>query len=871
MAYLLDPVITGNYAPTVRPPAAVATTAPLLLATGFVAGAVIDGYTLTVGDRILIKNQTNAVENGTYFVQASGAPLRTQDMPIGMINTSVNVFVRHGTVNANTGWICTNTPAIIGTNSLVWTQFDAIATLSAVRGGTGTNALGGTNTLLYTTSTNNISSIPTTANGILVTGPSGIPAITTTLPSGLSLVDAILTDPRIPDSDASNFYTLQPSNLTNDINLLLPVASTDQTFTFNSLQQTLTNKNLVANNTNFIDGSDPTKIFKVDLSTMSTATTITVSPPAQSGTIATTQYVQEIVNGLIWKAACMAKTSALLSVTPAGSQTTKTLTNNTNGPISAATAFDNVVLSLNSRVLIDNVAFGGPNLSCGIYVVSNAGSAGTPWVLTRSADANISANVVTGMTTFIEDGVQFNNTSWTLITPGPIVLDTTALSFTQNGGLAALIAGNGLTKNGNTLNVGGSATIFAAPDTLFVNSSAVANQVLLSAGTVGNSAQYGAVPLSSAAAVSGTLPVGNGGSGVTSFTTNGVLYGGSTIQATAAANSSVLVTSAGGVPSLSTTLPSGLTLGNSFRVNDNNASQQYIIVGGTLTAGAAANSTIVLPADAGTAYTDTFTLNNLAQLLQNKTLINPRLQTNILDTNSAILLGTSLVASAVNYFAIANAVAASGPVLSANGTAINIDINIAPKGTGVVNFRGTATAPAQLRLFEQTNNGTMYVSLASPAFLVNNVTLTLPDTVGSSGQALITDGSGVLSFNTIDTQKSYDYCLYSGQAIISTTEFVNLAYFSWPKSVYSGYRNGLIIATHFPQDKTTGDLITQIVDAADVSIIYAILIQNASGVGVERWDKYPEADATLILQCARALDSTGPDPLVCGVQITFTN
>ena len=66
-----------------------------------------------------------------------------------------------------------------------------------------------------------------------------------------------------------------------------------------------------------------------------------------------------------------------------------------------------------------------------------------------------------------------------------------------------------------------------------------------------------------ALAYSGTaLPVVNGGTGLTSTTANQLLYSSatSTVAGLATANSSVLVTSSGGVPSLSTTLPSALTI-----------------------------------------------------------------------------------------------------------------------------------------------------------------------------------------------------------------------------------------------------------------------------------------------------------------------
>lgn len=83
------------------------------------------------------------------------------------------------------------------------------------------------------------------------------------------------------------------------------------------------------------------------------------------------------------------------------------------------------------------------------------------------------------------------------------------------GGL--IVAGDGLSFTGDILNVGGSTTILALADTLAVNSNAVAGQPLLSSGTVGTTAAYGPLSLSTATSVTGVLPVVNGGTNTTSF------------------------------------------------------------------------------------------------------------------------------------------------------------------------------------------------------------------------------------------------------------------------------------------------------------------------------------------------------------------
>ena len=63
----------------VKQSARVATTAPINLASDLEAGDTIDGVTLVAGDRVLVKNQGTASENGIYVAVASGAASRSSD------------------------------------------------------------------------------------------------------------------------------------------------------------------------------------------------------------------------------------------------------------------------------------------------------------------------------------------------------------------------------------------------------------------------------------------------------------------------------------------------------------------------------------------------------------------------------------------------------------------------------------------------------------------------------------------------------------------------------------------------------------------------------------------------------------------------
>jgi len=100
------------------------------------------------------------------------------------------------------------------------------------------------------------------------------------------------------------------------------------------------------------------------------------------------------------------------------------------------------------------------------------------------------------------------------------------------------------------------------------------------------------------------------------------------------------------------------------------------------------------------------------QTLTNKTLTAPKIGTSILDTSGNELLLLTATGSAVNELTLANASTGNGPILSATGET-NVDINLNPKGTGVlksataaVKIAGTETmwVPASA-MYAATTNG----------------------------------------------------------------------------------------------------------------------------------------------------------------------
>jgi hypothetical protein len=94
----------GERVVTEKFPVVAASTADADFATAFAAGATLDGVFLATGDRVLIKNQADASENGIYKVNASGEPTRAND---GRDLAMGEVRVTGGTVNQHTKWRCT--------------------------------------------------------------------------------------------------------------------------------------------------------------------------------------------------------------------------------------------------------------------------------------------------------------------------------------------------------------------------------------------------------------------------------------------------------------------------------------------------------------------------------------------------------------------------------------------------------------------------------------------------------------------------------------------------------------------------------------------------------------------------------------------
>ena len=97
-------------------------------------GAAIDGITLSSGDRVLLKNQSTASQNGIYvFNGAASALTRATDADADAeVTAGMFVFVEEGTVNADQGFVLTTDGTItVGSTSLSFTQFSGAGQIVA--------------------------------------------------------------------------------------------------------------------------------------------------------------------------------------------------------------------------------------------------------------------------------------------------------------------------------------------------------------------------------------------------------------------------------------------------------------------------------------------------------------------------------------------------------------------------------------------------------------------------------------------------------------------------------------------------------------------------------------------------------------------
>ena len=214
---------------------------------------------------------------------------------------------------------------------------------------------------------------------------------------------------------------------------------------------------------------------------------LSVATPSADAHAATKAYVDAARSGLDVKQSVRVATTAAI---------------NLSTDLEAGDVVDGVTLVAGDRVLVKDQGTASEN---GIYVAvaSAAGAA------SRATDADTSAEVTTGMFTFVSEGTVNADNGFVLTTNDTITLGTTGLTFVQFSGAGQITAGAGLTKNGNTIDAVGTASrIDVTANAIDISSTYAGQNTITTLGTISTGVWTGTA-----------IAVANGGSGATTAAT----------------------------------------------------------------------------------------------------------------------------------------------------------------------------------------------------------------------------------------------------------------------------------------------------------------------------------------------------------------
>lgn len=172
---------------------------------GTQAALVIDGVTVSMSDRVLIKNESNQAYNGIYDVTNTGSVSTNwvltrstdYDMAPGQIKPGNIVPVTSGSTNANSLWLQTATVTTIGTDPIVFVPFglEPVVPLPISEGGTSTTTFSVTDGTVYYDGTKLASTATGTTGQVLTSNGPGVAPTYQNAPSGGGLIQTVYNTP----------------------------------------------------------------------------------------------------------------------------------------------------------------------------------------------------------------------------------------------------------------------------------------------------------------------------------------------------------------------------------------------------------------------------------------------------------------------------------------------------------------------------------------------------------------------------------------------------------------------------------------------------------------------------------------------------
>jgi len=363
-----------------------------------------------------------------------------------------------------------------------------------------------------------------------------------------------------------NYVNVSPGALTASKAMVVDGTSTIDTVKTNALHLSGVQVTSSAAELNLLDGITA---IDTDLSTVAGTHTTLVSA------LAAKTYIDNTRSGLEVKDSVVAATTANLTA-GYNNGTVGVGATLTNSGSQAAIAIDGISLTGNDRVLVKDQTTAAHN---GVYKVTVVGNGSTNWVLTRTTDADTAAEFNSGVFFFVEKGTENADNGFVMSQDTTIAWGTTAITFSQFSGAGQITAGSGLAKTGDTLTVNTGTGITVTSDNIVIDTAWVGQAAITTVGTIGTgtwnataiSATKGGTGLNTSSATgvgivtSGTwttpaqLTVGFGGTGASTFTSNGILYGNGTgaISVTAAGTDGYFLKSNSGTPAWTNVIDGG--------------------------------------------------------------------------------------------------------------------------------------------------------------------------------------------------------------------------------------------------------------------------------------------------------------------------
>jgi len=720
---------------------------------------IIDGYTFTAADvinatRVLVKDQSSGLQNGIYTVtnEGSGAAnwqlTRATDFDTvgtgpNRVQTGASTFVVGGAANGATGWVMNTTGTItIGSTALVWAQSSSSSSVtvtsplvkvgSVISLGTVPVNLGGTNLtsytqyeLLYAPTSGSIGQISSgTAGYPLLSGGAGAaPAfnqlslsgsgVTGTLPvtSGGSGTATAFTAGSVVFAGASGVYSQENAEFfwdnTNDF-LGLGTAVPDTRLTITAPTQTaVTAGTLPAGTDLHIVGAD-SAVTRITQDAFGTGNYPAYTGRAARGTAA---------------APTASQAGDILSQYSGRGHGTTAYSSTSVGRIDIEAAENFTDTAQGSYISLHTTATGtaSPNERF------RAGPAGQ-WGI-GGANYGTSGQVFTS-------GGASAAPSWTTLSATSL----TGVLPVANGG-----------TNISSYTVGD--LLYADGTTSLAKLADVATGNALISGGIGVAPSYGKIGLSTH--VSGTLPIGNGGTGVTGTPTNGqLLIGNGTGYSlgTLTASTGISVTDGSGSITIANTGVTSLTAGTNITVS---ASTGGVTIGTTATptwtsetvplisGGTAASSTLTLQSTSGAGTSDAIIFRTASQ--------SERMR---IRSDGNVGLGTSGLASASLYI---NKIVTGGLATYQIVTSGTVQSDVTTVGYGLFNQLNTQAASFTLVDYRHFAAAQGAIGLGSA--VTNQVGFYASGLTGATNnygfQSAIASGTGRWNFYASGTADNY--------------------------------------------------------------------------------------------------------------------